>query len=73
MANLWALTHPIHFPPSLQQTNQQYFVTESALYELAKYGIMYSAEVAAALNEDGLTDTVQTFQDVVKGLNPQHN
>ncbi|KAL5475138.1 hypothetical protein EMCRGX_G027197 [Ephydatia muelleri] len=54
------------------QANQQYFVSESALYELAKYGVMYSAEVVAALSEDGLTDTVQTFEEVVNGLNPEH-
>eukprot|EP00731_Ephydatia_muelleri_P021672 Em0014g263a len=56
----------------VNEANQQYFVSESALYELAKYGVMYSAEVVAALSEDGLTDTVQTFEEVVNGLNPEH-
>ncbi|KAL5475143.1 hypothetical protein EMCRGX_G027206 [Ephydatia muelleri] len=55
---------------SAMPANQQYFVTESALYELAKYGIMYSAHMVAALNEDGLSDRVQVFEEVVKGLTP---
>lgn len=57
-----------HF--SFQQTTHQHFVTESALYELAKYGIKYSAQLSAALDENGLTDTAQTFKDIVKGLSP---
>eukprot|EP00731_Ephydatia_muelleri_P001990 Em0001g1990a len=51
-------------------TTHQHFVTESALYELAKYGIKYSAQLSAALDENGLTDTAQTFKDIVKGLSP---
>ena len=47
-----------------------YFVSESALYELFKYSSKFSLDLIEALEEEGLTNLAQNFEQLKESLDP---
>ena len=54
----------------MSQSQQMYFVSESALYELFKYSSKFSLDLIEALEEEGLTNLAQNFEQLKESLDP---